>query len=195
VSCTDTFKSQHDLAYDPQLYQRDRGELDWDQRSIATTTVFDNASFMPGGRPPSLFYADGRTGTPAPGYTPPIPGYNTYLNQGPSEIELTNLEEQQRPLLHQPSQGSGFFDGNQPGARQTMHSSSTSMPQNLQQNFNDGGGYREAPIHRPYPSNHAPSTYSGYSDGQAPQQYPPRPGPTPAPSYNAAGRGAYQGGY
>lgn len=31
---------QRDLEYDPALYRRDRGELDWDARSIASTAIF-----------------------------------------------------------------------------------------------------------------------------------------------------------
>ncbi|EJT96751.1 DUF221-domain-containing protein [Dacryopinax primogenitus] len=34
---------QNDLEYDPQLYQRDRGEQDWDTRSIASTVAFGSS--------------------------------------------------------------------------------------------------------------------------------------------------------
>ncbi len=74
---------QSDLEYDPALYQRDRGELDWDQRSIATA-LDSTANFSAGGR-----------NSPAPS----LPGYNRYLNQGPgvdSEIELVRFDNSGR---------------------------------------------------------------------------------------------------
>lgn len=72
---------QSDLEYDPALYRRDRGELDWDQRSIATAL-------------------DATTGRDSP--APSLPGYNRYLAQGPStdsEIELARFDADQQPLL------------------------------------------------------------------------------------------------
>ncbi|KAF9529713.1 hypothetical protein CPB83DRAFT_852038 [Crepidotus variabilis] len=76
---------QRDLEYDPALYQRDRGELDWDARSMNSTMVFhDNAST-------SQYNAS----------TSNLPGYNNYLAQGPagqSEIELSRFD-MQTPLI------------------------------------------------------------------------------------------------
>ncbi|KZV71503.1 hypothetical protein PENSPDRAFT_405634 [Peniophora sp. CONT] len=75
--------SQGDLEYDPALFRRDRGELDWDQRIIATTVLCkggDNASL----------------------YTTKQPfGRAQYLAHvpGASEIELSRFDNDQVPFL------------------------------------------------------------------------------------------------
>jgi len=120
------------LEYDLALYRRDRGELDWDQRSLATT--LDSTGVFP---------ASGRD-SPAPS----LPGYNRYLTQGPttsSDIELARFDPDQQPLL--PATliaGAGQSSQNLPG----YSSSELGIPYQGQVPSNDG--YREAPIHRPY---------------------------------------------
>ncbi|KAG5652844.1 hypothetical protein H0H81_003406 [Sphagnurus paluster] len=85
--------SQNDLEYDPALYQRDRGELDWDARSMASTAMFDNESSAK-----SLYHANSPS-------IPKVPGYDRYLAGGPqhqpnqSEIELSKMDSMQEPLL------------------------------------------------------------------------------------------------
>ncbi|KAF8270502.1 DUF221-domain-containing protein [Lactarius quietus] len=111
---------QSDLEYDPILYQRDRGELDWDQRSIATA-LDPTANFS------------GRD-SPAPS----LPGYGRYLSQGPrrdSEIELVRFDADQQPLLP-PNLMAGHVP---PPPGIAYHGR---VPSNE--------GFREAPTHRPY---------------------------------------------
>ncbi|KAL5521409.1 hypothetical protein ACEPAG_9335 [Sanghuangporus baumii] len=84
---------QNELEYDPALYQRDRGELDWDQRSMASTTMLNDAPTLQHQK--SQFYANGGSGKPR---VPP--GYDAYLAHGPThEIEMSRLDTDQLPLL------------------------------------------------------------------------------------------------
>ena len=81
---------QQDLEYDPALYQRDRGELDWDQRSVSSATLIDNSST-------AYLNPAGRAASPAPSK---LAGYDRYLATGPQpEIEMTRLDYDQQPLL------------------------------------------------------------------------------------------------
>jgi calcium permeable stress-gated cation channel len=92
------FVLKNDLEYDPALYQRDRGELDWDARSMASTTL-DGASFMPPGSKGNFYASSSQQNL--------LPGYDRYLNQGPgntSEIELGPIDSPQEPLLSPRSQ-------------------------------------------------------------------------------------------
>lgn len=161
---------QNDLEYDPVLYQRDRGELDWDQRSIATA-LDSTAGFSASGRD-----------SPAPS----LPGYGRYLAQGPSEIELSRFDPDQQPLL--PTTliaGAGQSTSTLPGysspqppyaappAGQYPPPPSTAYHGRVSSN----DGYREAPTHRPY-ANRESSGYT-YNSGRD------SPGP------NIAGRSAY----
>jgi len=73
--------TQSDLEYDPALYQRDRGEADWDTRSISTMAM---GSTMTG----STFFNGGK--------------YDRYLNHGPAghqEYEMGKLDSMEEPLL------------------------------------------------------------------------------------------------
>jgi len=86
---------QSDLEYEPAPYQRVRGELDRDQRSISTAL-------------------DSTSGFPAGGRNSPLsslPGYGRYLRQEPGvdgEIELAVFDPDQQPLLTStPTPGSG----------------------------------------------------------------------------------------
>ncbi|KIJ51310.1 hypothetical protein M422DRAFT_203398 [Sphaerobolus stellatus SS14] len=75
---------ENNLEYDPVLYQRDRGELDWDKRSISTTNLLsDTASTSKAG-----FLNQGRDSP-----VPSLPGYNQYLLRG------TNNQSEDLPLL------------------------------------------------------------------------------------------------
>ena len=115
---------QQDLEYDPQLYQRDRGELDWDQRSVSSTTMLNDngsvAQLNPTGR-----------ASPAPSR---LAGYDRYLASGPQpEIELSRLDDQQ-PLLtagvrRPPAPTSRFLTPKQvPGYFDPAMVSQTSLP-------------------------------------------------------------------
>jgi hypothetical protein len=160
---------QNDLEYDPILYQRDRGELDWDQRSIAT--ALDSAAGFPAG---------GRH-SPAPS----LAGYNRYLNHGSrggSEIELARIDLDQQPLLPStllpgPSSHSlppGYASPQPPYAAPGTTQYPPQPAYRGQTPSNDG--YREAPTHRPY-SRHETSVYSLHSGRDS-------PGPAGAGAYH-----------
>ncbi|TCD66737.1 hypothetical protein EIP91_000978 [Steccherinum ochraceum] len=132
---------QADLEYDPVLYQRDRGELDWDARSVSSTNLLDDKTVY-----------NSRSTSPAPSKA--LDGYNRYLQHGAtqsSDIELTRLD--QVPLLTGTQPG-GYFD---PSASATTLASAYQSPQMEYAVPNvpppmPYSDYREAPIHRPYPS-------------------------------------------
>ncbi|KAI9455648.1 hypothetical protein F5148DRAFT_984707 [Russula earlei] len=134
---------ENDLEYDPALYRRDRGELDWDQRSIATA-LDSTAGFSTNGR-----------NSPAP----TLPGYGRYLAHGPgadSEIELARFNPDQQPLL--PTTlipGSGQSTHNLPGYSPSPPNPAPGTTQYppppgtpYHSPNSSGDGYREAPIHR-----------------------------------------------
>lgn len=80
--------NQADLEYDPIMYQRDRGEADWDQRSISSINMLDTASTLNGHYP-----------------SPSVSKLNEYYSHGPqkapfaSDIELNALDSQTEHLL------------------------------------------------------------------------------------------------
>ncbi|KAI0302360.1 DUF221-domain-containing protein [Multifurca ochricompacta] len=167
---------QNDLEYDPVLYQRDRGELDWDQRSIATA-LNSTAGFPAGGR-----------NSPAPS----LPGYGRYFSQGPgrdSEIELSRFDADQQPLLPatlvagggQSSHSLPAYSTPQPPYAAPMPTQYPPPPGTAYHGqMPSYDGHREAPTHRPYPSRES----SGYS-------YSNNPG-RESPGLNVAGRGAFR---
>jgi len=134
------FYSQRDLEYDPVLYQRDRGELDWDQRSIATTAVFSDSHLSPS----KSQYSNSAINLNA---------YDTYLARGPGsgqghEIELASMDTMQQPLLH-PNMGyhqQGFA---------SEQSLTPSLPPSLYQTYN--GSSRDVPLHRPQDRSYSPT--------------------------------------
>lgn len=165
MSFTDVIRIvlQRDLEYDPQLYRRDRGELDWDARSMASTNVLagDGASLYAS---KSTFYANSRSSSPAPPL-PPSDSYNRYIAQGPghhlaqnSEIEMSRIggpSSDHLPLL---TTQQGYFDGasapvpQYPQQRNSpYHSPQSQYPPAPAMYSNESDGYRQAPIHRPYP--------------------------------------------
>ena len=136
---------QSDLEFDPILYQRDRGELDWDQRSVSTA-LDSTVGFPTGGR-----------NSPAPS----LAGYNRYLTHGPhggSEIELSRIDLDQQPLLPStlvpgPGQSShslppGYASPQPPYAAPGTTQYPPQPAYHGRAPSNDG--YREAPTHRPY---------------------------------------------
>ena len=118
--------------YDPVMYQRDRGELEWDQRSIALTSLDETSKSQYGAS------------------TPSIAGYDTYLNYGPNsskqDIELSRLGTLQEPLLR--STSSMAFQQQQ---------GYVSSPPTLYYHNNVSNVSREAPIHRPQERSHSPT--------------------------------------
>lgn len=166
------------------LYQRDRGELDSDARSITTQAWSDAASMAPG---KGGFYADGRAGSPAP-TLPRVPGYDNYLAHGSnhghgaqqstfigSEIELTRMDSMdEQPLLPRgygmmpPSQSQSSLpsyrmDG-PPQSRgyppQQQQQYQAYPPQAAQPYYQEAPG-REASLHRPMPPSRQETSYMG----------------------------------
>ncbi|KAF5348705.1 hypothetical protein D9758_006773 [Tetrapyrgos nigripes] len=149
--------SQSDLEYDPALYRRDRGELDWDARSMASTAMFsDTASVMggPGGPGGSGFFA---------GSNATLPGYDRYLAGGPGagtgpntpeQFELSRLDSPSEPLL---SPRSNYFQ-----MQGGISSSSLSQPPLQPPSTYTDGFSREAPLHRPYEQQHSFGDMGGY---------------------------------
>ncbi|KIP11341.1 hypothetical protein PHLGIDRAFT_99971 [Phlebiopsis gigantea 11061_1 CR5-6] len=161
---------QHDLEYDPTLYQRDRGD-DWDARSVSSANILASgkADYMVAGR-----------ASPAPSK---IAGYDRYLNQGPQpEIEMSRLDIDQLPLLN--AQGPGYFEASRSNVSLASYSPYASpqyggsphpppvpaVPANQD--------FREAALHRPYPPSRQATGYA-----LPPQQ----------DEVNMAGRGAFRG--
>lgn len=150
---------QRDLEYDPALYQRDRGELDWDQRSIASTAAFGETN---------------QSSAKA------LAGYDTYMAHGPGststhEIELNRLDSMALPLLHPNSMGyhhQGFS---------SEQSLTPSLPPSLYQQYN---GSRDAPLHRPQDRSYSPSPAYISTDNLAPSpssSYPETPASQTSP--------------
>ncbi|OBZ69734.1 hypothetical protein A0H81_10261 [Grifola frondosa] len=106
---------ERDLEYDPALYQRDRGELDWDARSASSVNLLSPDMSK------SPLYADSGRASPAPSK---FAGYDRYLAQGPQpEIELARLDADQQPLLAAPGTP-GYFDASALASRSAMSLSS-----------------------------------------------------------------------
>jgi hypothetical protein len=145
---------QQDLEYDPALYRRDRGELDWDARSMTSTHLL----------------SDTMTVAPSQGFTPnngPIPGYDQYLASGPGAYELKRLDSQQEPLL------TGVYEQQYPSQQ------SLAMPPAMYRDASSEALSREAPLHRPqdyfgdYPRSNSP--FMETRSGTPVSQYPPHP--------------------
>ncbi|KAH9920930.1 uncharacterized protein B0H18DRAFT_880648 [Fomitopsis serialis] len=146
---------EHDLEYDPSLYRRDRGELDWDQRSMASTTMLNDNNSM------AQLNLAGR-GSPAPSK---MGGHDRYLASGPQpEIEMARLDYDQQPLLHA-AQTPGYYQAeaaNRSMASFSQHGSPYGTPQMehpppmppmaVSYDNRVDQGYRQAPVYRPNPS-------------------------------------------
>jgi len=143
-----------DLEYDPILYQRDRGELDWDQRSIGGTTLTGDAKSLYTGRAspaPSAAYDRYMTPMHHPGASSDIE-----LNRIDTNADrLPLLMSQQgyfeaRPPSHPYQQPGGFAPPPLPPGSIPQHPHMMQGQQG-QQYSPAPSGYREAPLHRPYP--------------------------------------------
>ncbi|THH04318.1 hypothetical protein EW145_g5613 [Phellinidium pouzarii] len=179
---------QSELEYDLAMYQRDRGELDWDQRSIASTNMLSDTA--------SLHHQKSQFYSTAPASMTRLPtGYDSYLANGPtSEIEMSRFDSRavdQLPLLYdqQPYQYRGQTPTPTPPSMST-----TSLPP---YNF---GNYDTAPNMPPhYPPQYPPGvpqypqqTQSGmYPDREASVHRPSPPSRNES-NVNFAGRGAHR---
>ena len=110
---------QRDLEYDPALYSRDRGEVDWDARSVASTAIFghsrNNTSTASIYHQKTHHYA----GSMAGGRASPAPSaYDRYATKTPmnpsnlSAIELSRLGSSvdHLPLLNDAGYNNGVGD-------------------------------------------------------------------------------------
>jgi len=145
---------QNDLMYDPVLYQRDRGELDWDQRSVALT-LMDNPSSK------SQYFAGASSAS--------VAGYDAYLNHDSNnmiqqDIELSRMDPLQEPLLRPTS--SMVFQQQQGFVSQP--SLGISSPPSPYYHNNASTVSREAPIHRPQERSYSPSPTYNSSEASLP---------------------------
>lgn len=162
-----------------------------------TMMMSDNASIYPSKVP---MYEGGRA-SPVPTL---VPGYDRYLSRGPqqSEIELSRLDlnyNDQQPLLP-PGQSTVSLPGYASPPQAMYQSPAQQYPPAQPAAYNGAGlvmgdGFREAPVHRPYPSQQG-----SYASQQRP--YPPsqngssgswaQPPPTEQGEVNMAGRGTFR---
>jgi hypothetical protein len=163
---------QSELEYDPALYQRDRGEMDWDQRSITSSSALDDMGGHSRQKSGGGIYAAGHNGS---GHVAKKPsGYDAYLAHGTThDIEMARMDGRQNdqyplladpsPMMHTSANGSGYFDPRFAAASNTTlvqtqyNGSQASLP-----------GYRE---------------YSPSSHAAPPQQQQQFRGASPAPGY------------
>ncbi|KIO29092.1 hypothetical protein M407DRAFT_21836 [Tulasnella calospora MUT 4182] len=148
--------TEADLAYDLAQYQRDRGQQDWDNKSMSSSAMLTDAASTVGGRPA---------------------GYDAYMAQGPTrgaheEFEMANMDGQppdQTPLLP-PGQG---FAGQQQQLR--PYPQSRSMTPAHSQDALTAPSYRQ--------HTDASSTYSGVSGPAVHAEDPYYQGYNQAPGY------------
>ena len=198
---------QSELEYDPALYQRDRGELDWDQRSIASTTILNDA-------PPSLshqksqYYAGSPGGSVAGKPRGPA-GYNNYLAHGTThEIEMSRLDTKldELPLLAD-SRGYHMSPSSRAGTPTPPAMSNVSLPAYNVGYYSDNGSVSSLPRYPPgfppqqesYPPQAPPQTqqsYFGEREASLHRPSPPSRQQTGTPRSdsppNMAGRGAHR---
>ena len=130
---------QEELEYDPAMYQRDRGEMDSDQKSMSSMNLLADAGSYYSSKQP---YANsGGVGA----------GYEQYLAHGPtaSDIEMSRLDSRgtgdQLPLLAeqkvlQQHPQTGYFDQMRYQAGTPGAQSQTSLPA-YNHTFGSGFGY------------------------------------------------------
>ncbi|KAJ7099573.1 hypothetical protein B0H15DRAFT_937019 [Mycena belliarum] len=181
-----------DLEYDPTLYRRNWAD-DWDNQSIASTTVFGDSSVSLHPAKSQYYASDAAL--------PRVQGYDSYLASGPGsgigqhqDIELSRLDSMNEPLLDPRA----MYYQNQGGVSQ----GSIATPPSLYQEPMVAGGSREAPLHRPQGSYEArmmtPNPQQQRTMTPNPQQQwgsnPQQRGTTPGPNpQNMAGRGTFRG--
>lgn len=203
---------QNDLEYDPVLYQRDRGEDNWDNQSISSTNLLSDRGASPA--PTALGIGHSQL--------------DNYLNMAhPSEYEMSRLgpaEQDKLPLLNPNFNGSLYdqrVNGSNPSFIPSPATPSAQYNQYPQYpNVTRETPYREAPTHRPGQISRGPSAYtytddstrsttpgyppsisrqvSDYEEPQGPQRSqffdPNRQGQgQPGSGPNMAGRGAWRG--
>lgn len=121
---------QRDLEYDPALYRRDRGELDWDAQSMSSNYLMNDASSI-------------RAATPLNGSsTSLLPGYEKYLTHGPSvgveSFEMSAMDSPREPLLSPRSQ---YFQQTQLQSSPGLNRDQTASPVHRPQLLTGHGSY------------------------------------------------------
>lgn len=146
---------QNDLEYDPVLYQRDRGEDNWDNQSISSTNLLSDRGASPA--PTTLGIKHSQL--------------DNYLNMGhPSEYEMSRLgpaEQDKLPLLN-PNFNGSLYDQRLNGSNPSLIPSPATPSAQYSQHPQYPGvtmetPYREAPTHRPGQISRGPSAYT-YAD-------------------------------
>ena len=161
---------QQDLEYDPALYQRDRGEDDWDTRSISSTNLLSERGASPAPTAIGIRHSQ----------------MDKYLAMGqPTEYEMSKLghtEPDKLPLLD-PNFNASMYDQRTNSSNPSLAPSPFGTPHmsnNQRLQYPDlarDAPYREAPTHRPGQISRDASTYT-YSDEpvrSAAPGYPPPP--------------------
>ena len=156
---------QHDLEYDPALYQRDRGEDNWDTQSVSSSNLLDRGA-SPAPTAGGIRHSQ----------------LDRYLHMGQSsEYEMSRLgspEQDKLPLLDRNLNASIYdqrLDVSNPSLVHTPSPQYNQYPQ-----YPDASRetpYREAPTHRPGQISRGPSAYT-YSDAPSRSStpgYPPQP--------------------
>lgn len=153
--------NQRDLEYDPAQYQRDRGELDWDTQSIASSNFLGGMN-DPVQRGKTPFYANA---------TNNLPGYDKYMagSTGPAEnYELAHIDSPREPLL-QPGTLEYYRQQQGFGSQQSLDSPvvGPAVPPGMYRDPGLSGMTREAPVHRPQQLSEAAL---GYGYGGVPME-------------------------
>ncbi|KEP52413.1 tranport-associated late exocytosis protein [Rhizoctonia solani 123E] len=165
--------AEHELEMDTALYQRDRGELDWDTRSIASTAVLDDSPTT---------------------YKPKPAGYERYIKHGPhysneSDIELTRLDSRDNaPLLNRPGMMREMSAPSMQASRSRQVDLGVPVPPEI---YRQDSAYSQAPLmHRQDSQQAAPMMYhqTSNSEWSLPPSY-----REPSRDANMAGRGVFRG--
>ncbi|KAF8316081.1 DUF221-domain-containing protein [Clavulina sp. PMI_390] len=167
---------ENQLEYDPALYQRDRGEADWDTRSIASTDMLHrHHPSSPSLGKDEYFHSRSPSGT--------LAGYDSYMARGPSgsqhghamypganastdsNIELARLDYNRTtdnlPLLVTPGDNASEYGRHSPAPPLSRYPTTESanwnsplQPQPPQRMYSPAPPMeqREAPTHRGYTS-------------------------------------------
>ncbi|KAH0829161.1 hypothetical protein J3R83DRAFT_2670 [Lanmaoa asiatica] len=201
---------QRDLEYDPALYRRDRGELDWDARSVASTAIFghnrgDSASVH---HQKTHYYAGSIAGG---GRASPAPSaYDRYATKTPmmhqanlSAVELSRLGSSvdRLPLLDDPGYNASHPLGEvpNPGSPLAPLPRYASPEPMLRPPSRYASPAPSAPLQYPPQAGMQYSPVEGYREAPLHRPYPSRDNLTGHASQesvsNLAGRGPYRGGY
>lgn len=165
---------QRDLEYDPALYRRDRGELDWDARSVASVAIFghNRGDSAPAYHQQTHYHAGSMAGGRASPAPPAFERYATRTPMNPSNLSAIELSQLGASVDHLPllddaevpplpryaspdpmSRPPSRYAPPVPQIQTAARFGSSAPPQYPPQagmQYSPVEGYREAPLHRPY---------------------------------------------